>query len=336
MVRPLGNRICDYCDKRFSTPRNLKRHIAALHKNSRVPSFASKPCDIPFQLPPCYELSEQREARHSNIEEGDRPYCTEHETLRRKWKQLVAEAAQLPLSRDESECCGPEYERELCERVSRQYGGSMIRGMMNVDLKHPFTMIVAGPSGSGKTRFALKLITYADKVISPVPEKFVWCYGVYQDVFRNYPDVQFIEGLPDLEMFDGHYKTFLVIDDLMMETTDVITKLFTKLSHHRSVSVLYLTQNVFNKNKENRNISLNAHYMVLFKNVRDASQIQTLARQMYPGQSHLLLEAYKDATSEPFGSLFVDLTQEMDDKFRLRGNIFPDDIRIFYERIPAK
>ena len=39
-----------------------------------------------------------------------------------------------------------------------------------------------------------------------------------------------------------------------------------------------LVQNLFPKNKETRTISLNAHYMVVFKNPRDKSQISHLTR----------------------------------------------------------
>jgi hypothetical protein len=45
--------------------------------------------------------------------------------------------------------------------------------------------------------------------------------------------------------------------------------LFTKKSHHRNISVMYIEQNLFHKGKNHRTISLNAHYMVLFKNPRD-------------------------------------------------------------------
>ena len=47
------------------------------------------------------------------------------------------------------------------------------------------------------------------------------------------------------------------------------------------------------KGKEMRTISLNTHYLIVFKNPRDNQQIATLARQMYPGRSHFLLEAFK-------------------------------------------
>ena len=35
-------------------------------------------------------------------------------------------------------------------------------------------------------------------------------------------------------------------------------------------------------------LSLNSHYIVLFKNARDATQVAHLARQMYPGKSVIL------------------------------------------------
>ena len=59
--------------------------------------------------------------------------------------------------------------------------------------------------------------------------------------------------------------------------------------------------------------------MVVFKNPRDASQMSHLARQMYPGRVKFVQEAFKDATSVPYGYLLVDLKQDTPD------DIFPDD-----------
>jgi hypothetical protein len=70
-------------------------------------------------------------------------------------------------------------------------------------------------------------------------------------------------------------------------------------------------------------MSLNAHYIVLFKNPRDANQVSTLARQMYPGRSKFLLEAFRDTTEKPYGYLLIDL--KPDEKYRIRTNIFSDD-----------
>ena len=141
-------------------------------------------------------------------------------------------------------------------------------------LRHPFTAIVAGPTSCGKTRFVFRLIDNVGRMIDPPPSKIVYCYGEYQQLFCNYPRVVFHQGLPDLNDFDGTEPTLLIIDDLMQETNETVVNLFTKGSHHRNVSVMYLAQNLFPKNKFARTMSLNAHYMVLFKNPRDASSLR--------------------------------------------------------------
>ena len=191
---------------------------------------------------------------------------------------------------------------------------------------HPFTAIITGPSSLGKSMFCLRLIRNARDCIAPPPERIVYYYSVYQTTFDQYPDVEFVEGLPDLNMFDGVKQTLLIIDDLMHETNKVVSKLFTRVSHHKNVSVVYLTQNLFNNNKHNRTISLNAHYMILFKNVRDATQVQCLARQLYPRNSEAMMQGYKDATGKPYRYLLVDLTHSMNDRYRLRTKLFPGKV----------
>ena len=141
----------------------------------------------------------------------------------------------------------------------------------------------------------------------------------------NLVDVRFEEGLSSASIFNSSTRNLIVIDDLMAETDERVTTLFTKKSHHRNTSVLYLVQNLFPKNKENRTISLNSQYMVVFKNPRDASKMSPLARQMYPGCVKFVQEAFKDATSVAYGYLLVDLKQDTPKDMRLRTTIFPDD-----------
>ena len=69
-------------------------------------------------------------------------------------------------------------------------------------------------------------------------------------------------------------------------------------------------------------MNINTQYIVLFKNPRDALQVATLGRQMYPGYSNFLVEAFKDATERPHGYLLIDLHPETLEKFRIRTNIF--------------
>ena len=158
----------------------------------------------------------------------------------------------------------------------------------------------------------------------------MWCYGEYQDAFRDRSDsMEFIEGLPDSNFLDGR-RTLLIIDELMSETDSRVTKLFTKGSHHKNASVIYISQNLFHKGKENRNISLNSHYLILFKNPRDAIQITHLGRQIFPDKVKYFREAFTDATSRPYGYLLVDLKPTTPDELRLRTHIFPPEMTIVY------
>jgi GTPase SAR1 family protein len=200
---------------------------------------------------------------------------------------------------------------------------------VEVRLRHPFTAVVSGPTSCGKTVFVFRLIENVNEMITAVPSKVIYCYGEYQSLFDNYPQIEFHEGLPDMGMFDG-VPTLLILDDLMGEANDAVTKLFTKVSHHRNVSVIYLTQNILYKSQ--RTISLNSHYIVLFKNPRDAGQVSTLALQMYPGDNKFVIEAFTDATSTPHSYLLFDLRPEQNEKLRLRSNIFPDQEHCVYVR----
>jgi len=97
---------------------------------------------------------------------------------------------------------------------------------------------------------------------------------------------------------------------MMSETNQLVANIFTKISNHRIISILHLTQNMFDKNKFARTISLNAHYLVLFQNPRYTNQFATLARQVYPNDSRFAAEAYADATSVPYNYLLVDIKPE--------------------------
>ena len=119
-----------------------------------------------------------------------------------------------------------------------------------------------------------------------------------------------------------------------------IVNLFTRGSHHCNLSVIYIVQNLFHWGKGSRSISLNSHYLVLFKNPRDKLQILTLAKQMYPEQTDSFLNQYEEAVKRPFGYLLVDLKTTTQDNCRLRTNVLPIEEGFnqagFQENIPQE
>ena len=80
-----------------------------------------------------------------------------------------------------------------------------------------------------------------------------------------------------------------------------ITNLVIKGSHHRNLSIVFITQNLFHQGL--REVSLNSNYIVVFKNPRDKAQIQYLARQICLEDPLYVQESYLDATSKPYGYL---------------------------------
>lgn len=201
---------------------------------------------------------------------------------------------------------------------------------MSVILKHPFTAMISGPTGSGKTQFALRLIDNASTLIKPLPRNIIWCYGIFQSMFKRIKNVQFMQGIPNITDFDENTSTLLIIDDLMDDVNSSTSQIFTKGSHHRNISVVFLTQNLFHGSKHTRTMNLNTHYLIIFKNPRDAMQISHVGRQMYPGKSQFLVEAFRDATKRPYGYLFIDMKPDTDEKLRILSDIFPDDKTVVY------
>src|SRR4029077_20693131 len=114
------------------------------------------------------------------------------------------------------------------------------------------------------------------------------------------PHIEFHQGIPPELNADAFMSTdvhnLLVLDDCMeyLKKNQAVQALFTEGSHHRSCTVLLLVQNLFANDL--RTTSLNAVYVVAFKNPRDQSQIGYLGRQVATGQSRAFQLAYQKAT----------------------------------------
>ncbi len=160
-------------------------------------------------------------------------------------------------------------------------------------------------------------------------DRILFYYAEWQEFYRSLSgSIEFREGLPQAEDYssDNEKTKLVILDDLMRESSGaVVLDLFSRGSHHKNLSVIFITQNLFHQGKAQRDISLNTTYMVIFKNPRDRAQIGFLARQVYPQDPKFLLEAYQDATKGPHSYLFLDLAQETLDEYRVRACIFPDD-----------
>lgn len=118
------------------------------------------------------------------------------------------------------------------------------------------SVCVSGSTGSGKTRWVYRFIRkLKDMYSGDPPEKIMYRYGIYQPLFdemeRTVPNFVSRKGIPSEEEIDefcdGRSHVLLILDDLMnsvVQSPDM-ELLFTRGCHHKGISVIFLTQNLF-------------------------------------------------------------------------------------------
>ena len=218
----------------------------------------------------------------------------------------------------------------------------------------PCNMFLAGQSQSGKSYFIRNLLEHGRSMFEKPVRKTLFCYSMWQRLYdeleTKHPEwglgtLEFHKGLPTEDFIlswarDGEEEAagkenshkVLVLDDMIEEVCRNLTacKLFTVTGHHANITVCILSQSLFPAGafgKYGRTVSLNSHYLVLFKNNRDRSQIVTLAKQVCPGQGSFLQEAFIKATEKDrYGYLLLDLSGSLlENEYRYRTNIFPGE-----------
>ena len=109
-----------------------------------------------------------------------------------------------------------------------------------------------------------------------------------------------------------------------------VADLFTKESHHRNLTVIYLVKNVYNQSKSQKTISLNSHYSVVFPNGRDALQFRTMAYKICLNDGKWLVDSFTDGTSKPYGYLVLDHKLSTPEDQTVVTNILPGDQLTYY------
>lgn len=191
-------------------------------------------------------------------------------------------------------------------------------------------MSVVGPTQCGKTVFVCNLLKLNDIMFSKSINNIYWFFGILQPEFLKQlnqkigKQVKGYQGLPkNFDMVNSN--DVIVLDDLMAESmaSPMVTNLFTKVVHHRQCFLIYITQNLFQRGRDNRTRALNTHYLVMFKNPRDVIQLSYLSRQM---NNQFLPAAFKDAIEQgPYSYILLDFRQETFEYMRIRSRILPQE-----------
>jgi predicted kinase len=187
---------------------------------------------------------------------------------------------------------------------------------------------IVGPSGSGKTLFVCKLLQNNNLFVNKF-KNIYWHQGGGGESGVTKSElcklkIKLINGFDKNWMNRLQKGDVIVIDDLYQESnkeTD-FNNLFTKISRHREVTVIFITQNLFHQGGQHRTRNLNVQYLTLFKNPRDQTVVDYVARQAFPNNKKYLIDSFHDATRDSHGYLFLDFTQDCAEDYRIRTDIF--------------
>ena len=215
--------------------------------------------------------------------------------------------------------------------------------MTDMRLKCPFTMVVASSAGSGKTTFVKKMLTTKRTLYNKRSGVVYYFYNQWQPLFDEMKESglvdHFIQGNCDMDWLRGtcpsNPNATIILDDLQLHLSADNAELFSVGARHLNCNVIILCQNLFGKNKYFRDISLNATYVVLFRNPRNSSSVGHFARQFAPNNSKYVVNAFSHATEQPWTYLFIDLHQETPSHLRIRANILGENdapLRVYTEK----
>ena len=146
-------------------------------------------------------------------------------------------------------------------------------------------------------------------------------------------NIEFLDDLPNFEEIGRQENTAIVIDDYFVDAANnnQVLALFCR-GLHLNISIILLSQNLVQRGKYARDMSLNMDYIVIFKNVRDVTQIRHLGQQMYPENKDFLVNSFRDATKEPYTNLFLGLRSNNLDALRVRANVLNNFQTVYLQK----
>jgi adenylate kinase family enzyme len=225
-------------------------------------------------------------------------------------------------------------------------------------------MLVVGSTGVGKSTFVNNLLMRMGDLISVEYDYIVVFIGtaiVENEMARlikeQYPDRTEIVPLNEvysnksefIKEFPKCFENYLIegkngciiFDDLMVELAncEILVPLYTRLSSHRNISTINITQNMFYKGSGKRSgdhvtLYRNCHYLVLFKSTMDNSIFETVARRLSRGSYKDILRLFETITDE-HRYIVIDGRLSTPKKLRFKTDIFSYNGTVPFQRVYA-
>ena len=208
------------------------------------------------------------------------------------------------------------------------------RKLGGLKLEKPFRLIVAGGFGCGKSEFVRSLVE--KNYFSSKFDKIIYNYPDYLDElkFEFENPVEYKAGLIDQEYVKTcSANTLIIIDDLQKEVAMSVDihKLMSVSARKKNISVIIITQNIYDSGKYFRDIRLNATAFALFKFHAGTDVNKRLVREL--GLSDTLPEKLmRTIYNLRYSYILINIHQNRQYDFgAITGNIFSESPNVYYK-----
>ena len=209
------------------------------------------------------------------------------------------------------------------------------RHTINLKFKHPARILICGPSNSGKTTLVRNILEHREDFFEHPVTRVVWYYATQQPGYEPLKQmgVELKEGLPDSIETDFPHTApdnetqIIVLDDFMKEAAknDHVLQLFTKWSHHKNLTAIMITQNLYHQGRHSVDITRNVSVAGFIIELRNIRVIERFLQSSYNKEQvrEIMQWIRRNTYGKPYSNFFIDFDMKTDDQCRLRLNIIP-------------
>jgi hypothetical protein len=171
------------------------------------------------------------------------------------------------------------------------------------------------------------------RILFCVPQDMLHLHNKFLEEIRSYfPHLEIIGGLPKSnDIYDDLLPKLLIMDDLMSEMfrEAEMTHLFTRLSRHNNISLVFTTQNYFDSG-HTKTIVRQCNVQIIFDNPMDKVLTRSIGGTIVPKQPDFLnncfdsLRHFFPLEKYPYVMIDGNANKNMND-IMFRSHIFPDE-----------